>query len=223
MSKNELCIIGLGRLGMQIANSLFADGHNAILIDKDKEKIKLAAKKFEYVFQTDATNLSSLVELNIGDINTVIVSISDIETSIMTCANLKELKIKNIIARAKNAVHKRVLNTIGVRDIVMPEEVVGKMLAMKIMHNMNADIIALNKTINIVQTEVTNPEIFNKKLIDLNLRKIIIGANIISIQRQDKLIFPVTAETILMQADLISAICCSDQIDNFLKYINPRK
>lgn len=222
MAKSDFCVIGLGRFGMQVAKSLAANDYNVILIDNDEEKVKLASKEFEYVFQTDATDLNSLIELNISDINTVIVSISNIEESIMICANLKELKIKNIVARAKNSIHKRVLSTIGVRETVIPEEIVGENIAIKVIHNMTADIFPLGKAISMVRTNVSNPDLYNKRLVDLSLREYG-GANIISIQRQDKLIFPITAETVLLQADVVSAVCNSDSIDAFLKYISPRK
>ncbi|WP_027123948.1 potassium channel family protein [Mycoplasmoides pirum] len=222
MAKSDFCVIGLGRFGTQVAKSLSANDYNVILIDNDEEKTKLASKEFEYVFQADATDLNTLEELNISEVDTVIVSVSNIESSIMIAANLKELKVKNIIARAKNLIHKRVLNTIGVKEAVIPEEVVGNNIAMKMIHKSNADIVTLGKTISIVKSSLTNSKLFNKKLSDINIRAYA-GANIISIQRQDKLIFPVDADTTLMQADFISVVCKSDEIDEYLEFINPTK
>lgn len=221
MAKSDFCVIGLGRFGMQVAKSLNANGYNVIIIDSDEEKIQLASKEFEYVIRADSTNLNSLVELGVSDFNTVIVGVSNIEASIMICANLKELKIKNIIARAKNTIHKRVLNTMGVREAIIPEEIVGENVALKVIHSLNANIYTLGKGISMVQVSVSNPELFNKKLLDLNLRDYA-GANVISIQRQEQLIFPITATTILMQSDLVSAVCKSAAIDVFLNYINPK-
>ena len=220
MAKSEFCVIGLGRFGMQVAKSLIASNHNVILIDNDEEKVNLAAKEFEYVYKADATDLNTLEELNLAEVNTIIVSVSNIESSIMISANLKELKVKNVVARAKNLIHKRVLNTIGVREAVIPEEVVANNIALKLIHKTQADIFSLNKSISIVKTSVSNPKIFGKKLSDLSIRSYA-GANVISIQRQDKLIFPVDADTIIMQADYISVVCQSNQIDEFLNFINP--
>ncbi|WP_033160072.1 potassium channel family protein [Mycoplasmoides alvi] len=222
MAKSEFCVIGLGRFGMQVAKSLVASNHNVILIDNDEEKVNLASKEFEYVFKADATDLNTLEEINLAEVNTIIVSVSNIESSIMISANLKELKIKNIVARAKNLIHKRVLNTIGVREAIIPEEVVANNIALKVIHKTQADIFSLNKSISIVKTNVSNPNLFEKKLSDINIR-LYAGANVISIQRQDQLIFPVDADTILMQADSISVVCKSNEIDDFLNFINPSK
>ncbi|WP_027119663.1 potassium channel family protein [[Mycoplasma] testudinis] len=222
MSKADICIIGLGRFGMQVAKSLQSNNNNLLLIDTRDELVQLASKEFEYVVRADATDLNTLDELGLRTFSTVIVGVSNIEASIMICANLKEVKVKNIIARAKNVVHKRVLNTMGVKDSVIPEEIVGQNVALKVIHNLSADISLLGEGISFVKTAVTNQEIFERKLADLNLRRYG-GANVISIQRDGELIFPITATTILKQGDLVSAVCKSEDIDSFIEYVTLKK
>lgn len=211
--RQDFCVIGLGRFGTNVAHELAANGHNVILIDNDEEKVRLAAKEFEFTFVADTTDLNSLTEINIQDIKTVIVGISNIEESIMTCANLKELNIPRIIARAKNTVHRRVLRAIGVREAVIPEEIVGRNVALKAVHDISADIVNLGHEMTLFRAVVRNKDLFDKRMVDLNLRGEA-GVNIISIQRRGELIFPVTANTILRQADSIAVVCKTESIEH---------
>ncbi|KAB0295835.1 TrkA family potassium uptake protein, partial [Klebsiella pneumoniae] len=89
-----------------------------LILDKNKEKINLEAKRFDFAIHLDATDIMSLADVAINNFDTVILSVSSIEESIIIATNLRELKVKNIIARAKNDVHKRVLKTFGVKEAV---------------------------------------------------------------------------------------------------------
>lgn len=222
MAKADICIIGLGRFGMKVSESLLPNNNKMLLIDNHNELVQLAAKKFEHVVCADATDLNTLEELGLKNFSIVIVGISNIETSIMICANLKELKVKNVIARAKNIVHKRVLNTMGVRDSVIPEEIVAQNIALKVIHNLSADLTFLGQGISFVKTIVTNSKLCDQKIVELNLRNYG-GANIISIQRHGELIFPITGDTTLGENDLVAAVCKSEHLDLFIEYMSAKK
>nr|WP_307915076.1 NAD-binding protein [Mycoplasmopsis bovis] len=70
----------------------------------------------------DATNIKALKALNIAEMDTVVVAVSD---NIEIVATLLELNVKNLIVRAKSKTHARVLKQIGANVIIQPEYEAG--------------------------------------------------------------------------------------------------
>jgi trk system potassium uptake protein TrkA len=139
--KGGYCVIGLGRFGYEVATQLNKMGKNVMVMDTNRDIIQKASKIFDVALVCDASDLNSLKETGIEGVNTVIVGISEIESNIMVCANLKELQIKEIIAKAKNSIHKRVLRTMGVSRIVIPEIEIGDRVAFQALFNIDVDIV----------------------------------------------------------------------------------
>jgi trk system potassium uptake protein TrkA len=141
MAKNDYCVIGLGRFGTEVASQLNKMGGNVMVIDKNPDLIQKAAKIHELAIVSDAGDINSLVETGIAGVGTVIVAVSNIESSIMICANLRELGVKDIIAKAVNNVHKRVLKTMGVPRVVIPEIEIADRIAFQALFNIGVDIV----------------------------------------------------------------------------------
>ncbi|WP_027122058.1 potassium channel family protein [[Mycoplasma] imitans] len=219
MKRADYCVIGIGRFGIKVASKLKELGCKVLILDKNKEKINLEAKRFDYAIHLDATDIMSLADVAINNFGTVILSVSSIEESIIIATNLRELKVKNIIARAKNDVHKRVLKTFGVKEAVIPEEIVGENVAMRVVHSINSEIISIDEDISLVRVYASSKDVVNKKLIDIDVRNKS-KANIISITREYKNIYPITAETMILKNDLITAACNNADISKFLKLMS---
>jgi trk system potassium uptake protein TrkA len=141
MLKKDYCVIGLGRFGKEIATQLNKMGKNVMVIDKDANLIQKASKVHDVAITCDASDINSLAETGVANIITVIVAINDIESNIMVCANLKELGVKDIIAKAINKVHKRVLKTMGITRVVIPEIEIADRIAFQALFNIGVDIV----------------------------------------------------------------------------------
>jgi trk system potassium uptake protein TrkA len=141
MAKNDYCIIGLGRFGVEVAYQLNRMGKNVMVIDKNPNLVQTASKIHELAIACDASDINSLAETGITGVNTVVVAISNIESSIMVCANLRELGLKDIIAKAINNVHKRVLKTMGISRVVIPEIEIADRIAFQALFNIGVDIV----------------------------------------------------------------------------------
>ncbi|WVH36339.1 TrkA family potassium uptake protein [Mycoplasmoides gallisepticum] len=219
MKRADYCVIGIGRFGIKVASKLKELGCKVLILDKSKEKINLEAKRFDFAIHLDATDIMSLADVAINNFDTVILSVSSIEESIIIATNLRELKVKNIIARAKNDVHKRVLKTFGVKEAVIPEEIVGENVAMRVVHSINSEIISIDEDISLVRVYASSKDVVNKKLIDVDVRNKT-KANIISITREYKSIYPITSDTVILKNDLITAACNNADISKFLKLMS---
>ncbi len=221
MKRADFCIIGLGRFGMQVAHSLKENNFTLVLIDNDQHKTNTAAQEFDHVVCCDGSNLTALAELQLEEFSAVIVGVTNIEASIMICANLRELGQKNIIARAKNEVHNRVLRTMGIREALIPEKIVGKNLVIRLIHGMETEIINLGNDILFVRAPVNNKKLFNRTLGEINIREHT-NANLISIMRNGKdVVFPLGPNTPIQPGDVITAVCQLSGVNQYLRYINP--
>ena len=131
--KEQVLIIGLGQFGMSLARTLCEKGFQVIAVDIDQKLVNEAAN-----FATDAICLNaieenSLLKLSPRDRDIVICTIGAKEPSILTVALLKQMGCDNIIARASEPIHARILKAIGAKIIINPEYEYGKKFANKLL------------------------------------------------------------------------------------------
>lgn len=127
--KKQVAVIGLGRLGISLATTLYSLGHDVLALDKDEKNVQDIAPQVTRAVLADATNEAALRELGIGNFDIAIVTTSEIESSVLTVILLKKLGIGYIIARADNELHGSILQKIGADKVVYPEHEMGVMIA----------------------------------------------------------------------------------------------
>ncbi|MCP3941019.1 MAG: TrkA family potassium uptake protein [Desulfobacteraceae bacterium] len=133
----QFLVIGLGNFGYHLASRLYDKGHDILAIDKNSDLVQQIKDQVTQAVVADATDKSVLIALGIEDISTAVVSIgSDLSHSILTVLNLQEIGIKNIIAKAINNPHVRILQKLGVQQIAFPEKDIAVSMAQKL-HNPN--------------------------------------------------------------------------------------
>lgn len=88
----------------------------------------------------------------------------------MTTALFKNLKVKRLISRAIDSLHEKVLNAIGVDEIVHPEEESAERWAKKLCLKGVVDSFELSDDYSIIEVDV--PERFDGKTIrETNIRE----------------------------------------------------
>ena len=130
--KEQILIIGLGQFDMALTKTLYEKGYEVIAVDIDKKLVNEASN-----YSTDAICLDAIDEISISKLSPknrdlIICSIGAREPSILTVALLKQMGCENIVARASEPIHARILNAIGAKRIINPEYEFGKKFANKI-------------------------------------------------------------------------------------------
>ena len=166
----QFVVIGLGRFGSSIARALSAMDFEVLAIDKDESLVKAMEGVVSQAVVMDATDEKSLRELGVQDFDTAVVSMGEtIEDSIMITLTLKELGVKQVIVKAQNDLHSRILKKVGADRITLPEREMAEKLAQSLASPKIFDFIDISDTHGIVEMVV--PKKFaNKTLIELNLR-----------------------------------------------------
>lgn len=129
MKNKTYGIIGLGKFGSVVADELLNNGHTVIIADKNEEALKSLQHEASYAYILDSTSLLALKEAGFHDVEVVIVSIGEnVEQSILTLMALKEIGVKNIIAKATSNIHGQILSKLGATRVIYPEKESAKRL-----------------------------------------------------------------------------------------------
>lgn len=164
-------IVGLGTFGSEVAKHLFQAGHEVIGIDNDRQIVQELKDSLTDVFYGDATEVATLKEIGVEEVDTAIVSLGNkMEASILAVLHLKELKVKNIIAKALNEDHKKILEALGANEIVFPEKDMAIRVASRIVSPNIIDYLPLTSEYIIVETAPLE-EWVGHSLKELNLRQ----------------------------------------------------
>ena len=158
-------VIGLGTFGFSVAQSLFEKGHEVVAIDISEELVQRCRDHVSQAITADATNRETLEALGVKDSDYAIVSVGDrIDASILITLHLTELGVENIVVKAVNDTHGKILTKIGATEIVFPEKQMAVRIADRIGHKGVMDQIQLSDNLSIL--EITVPE----RLVGVNLK-----------------------------------------------------
>jgi trk system potassium uptake protein TrkA len=167
----QFAVIGLGRFGSSIARALSEMNFEVLAIDKDESLVKAMENKVSQAVVMDATDEKALRELGIQEFDTAIVSMGEtIEDSIMITLTLKEMGVRQVIVKAHNDLHSRILKKVGADRITIPEREMAEKLAQSLASPKIFEFIEVSDTHSIIEMVV--PKRFvNKTLNDLELRE----------------------------------------------------
>jgi trk system potassium uptake protein TrkA len=128
--KHSVIVIGLGRFGSAAARELMALGHEVLAIDDSESKVNDIAPEVTHAVELDASDEAALRDVGAGDFEHAIVAISsNTEASIFATMALKNLGVRNVIAKAANTLHGRILERVGASRVVYPEREMGARVA----------------------------------------------------------------------------------------------
>ena len=166
----RVVVVGLGIFGYNIAKDLFENGFEVIAIDKNKEVINRIRDFSTKAILADATDKELLEMIGIQPDDTVIVSFGeDLAASTLLTLHLKEMHVKNIIVKAPNEDHKRILEKVGANEVIIPEKEMASKVAKGIISPNVLDFLPVSEDFTIC--EVAPPAGFlGKTIADLRLR-----------------------------------------------------
>lgn len=164
-------IIGLGNFGASLSQKLTSQGNEVIGIDSRMEKVDLYKEKISHTICMDATDEFTVSGLPLEDTDVVIIAIGEDQgANIMTTALFKNMQVKRLISRAINPLHEKVLEAIGVDEIVHPEEETAERWAKKLCINNVVDSFELNEHFSIIEANVPK-KYFGQTIREIGFRR----------------------------------------------------
>ncbi len=123
-------VIGLGRFGSATAEQLRTLDRDVLAIDEDLGLVQKWADHVTHAVQADARSIDSLRQIGAEDFPIAVVAVgSSIEASVLITANLVDLKIPQIWAKAISKAHGKILSRIGANHVIYPEAEAGERVA----------------------------------------------------------------------------------------------
>jgi len=120
--KRLFTVIGLGRFGYSVAQTMVEKGCEVLAIDKDEERIQAISDIATFAVQCDATDERALKAVSAQNVDVAVVSIGEnIEASILIVQTLKEMGVKSIVAKAVAPIQGKILMNLGVDEVIYPE------------------------------------------------------------------------------------------------------
>ena len=195
-------VIGLGLFGSSVARQLCTLGAEVLAIDTNYELVQQLSGDVTTAAVADARDLEVLRALGVQDCDSAVVAIGDdLAVSVLATMNLKELGIPQIICKAHDETHRKVLEKLGADKVVIPEKEVADKLARSLTSHNVLDFIELSSDYGIVELN-TPKEWIGKSLKDLDVRARL-GVNIIAIERNEKVTVSPRAEFELAKNDIL--------------------
>ena len=195
-------VIGLGLFGSSVARQLCALGAEVLAIDTNSELVQQVSGDVTTAAVADARDLEVLRALGAQECDCAVVAIGDdLAGSVLATMNLKELGIPQIVCKAHDETHRKVLEKLGADKVVIPEKEVADKLARSLTSHNVLDFIELSNDYGIV--EIPAPKAWvGKNLKELNVRAKL-GVNIIAIERNEKVSVSPRAEFELARNDIL--------------------
>ena len=206
----QFAVVGLGVFGRVCAFELQRQGNEVLGIDMDEREVNDVSDVLSHAVIADATDKDTLKELNLNQFDGVMVSIGDhLEASLLCTLNLINLPVKNLWVKAKTDAHHDILESLGVKNIIHPEQDMGIRIAQAMNYPMMKQYLSLGNEEFLVRIDVpahwqahTIAQIRNK-FPDTSLVLIVRGGQVIRTFNDDMLLQPLDS---LVYVGLVSEL-----------------
>lgn len=198
---DPVLVIGLGRFGAAVAESLVGLGHEVLAVDTDPRRVQYWSGRLTSVVEVDSTSEEALRQIGAADFTRAVVAVgADIEASILTTAVLVDLGIEHIWAKAVTQAHGRILERVGATQVVFPEQEMGERVAHMVTGRM-VDYVELDETFAIVET-IAPQELVGRTLGEARVRHRH-GVTVVCIKPAGGSFTYATADTAVAEGDLL--------------------
>jgi trk system potassium uptake protein TrkA len=198
--RHTVLVIGLGVFGSSVAETLMSLGHEVLGVDEDPDVVARMADRLTSVVEADGSSEDAMGQLGIRDFTRGLVAVGDLEASVLAAANLVELGVQHVWAKALSERHARILERIGVRHVVSPEREQGMRVGHLIGGTM-LDFIEVDDGWALVKV-LPLPESVGKTLGESHLRELY-GITVVGTKRPGKPFQYAQRETVIQPDDAL--------------------
>ncbi|CAG7613008.1 potassium channel family protein [Leucobacter soli] len=123
-------VIGLGRFGAATAGQLDRQDREVLVVDTDLALVQKWADRVTHAVQADARSMEALRQIGAEEFQIAVVATgASVEASVLIAANLVDLGVPQIWAKAISLSHGKILERIGVNHVIYPEREAGERVA----------------------------------------------------------------------------------------------
>lgn len=170
MAYNKFAVIGVGGYGSNIARRLAERGAQVFAFDLDEEKIEDIKDDVAFAITINSMDFKALSIQKMEEMDAAVVAIGDnFEATVLTSVHLLDLGVKRIIARANGQDQRLILEKIGIKEILMPEDEVAFLVSEKLLTPSVLSFLQLSDEYEIA--EIKPPKgTLNRTIADIDFR-----------------------------------------------------
>ncbi|SDK04740.1 Trk system potassium transporter TrkA [Natronincola ferrireducens] len=216
----RIIIVGAGKLGYKLAESLSQEENDVIVIDIDSEVLERVNENLDVLtIKANGAQLQALEQLHINNCDLIIAVTGSDETNILVSVTAKKIGCKKAIARIRNPEYANQVDFIksqmGIDYIVNPELATAKEIAKVLLKNQGIYMEDFAKgKVAMVDFRVENLLwVAGKKIKDLNMTGPLL---VVAIARNGEMIIPY-GDTEILSTDTIYVMGQKESINEFSK------
>jgi trk system potassium uptake protein TrkA len=202
-----IMVVGGGKVGYNLAKLLIAEGHEVLLIEKDKTKAAgLVAEFGESLMEGNGSRVSILREGGANRADVLVAVTGTDEDNLVICQVAKSVfKCPRTIARVNDPRNESLFSTLGIDATVSSTRLIDSLIEEQVKaEDMVIPLVTLRSgNVEIIEMDLSRSSwILGKKIRDISLPE---GAIFISIIRGDEVIIP-KGDTELIPGDKVIAL-----------------
>jgi trk system potassium uptake protein TrkA len=218
LSKKFL-IVGLGRFGNAVAETLWNRGQDLTVVDRDPKLVDEIKGHTHAAFVGDGTDPSVLESVGAKSVDTAVVTFGEaFESAVLATAALKSLGVPVIVSRASTARRAEVLRAVGATRVLEIEHEMGVRAAEEILTPNVRDLLDLAGQHRVVPWAATGA-LVGKPLKDSGLRQKyeinVVGMRSADDKQSKKLLFP-APDYVIKEGDILLLVGEESNIQRFI-------
>jgi trk system potassium uptake protein TrkA len=201
----KVLIVGLGRFGDAVAETLWKSGSDVTVVERDPQLVEAIKSHTHAAFVADGAEQQVLESIGAQTMDVAVVTFGDaFESAVMAVSALKTLGVPEIIARATTSRRAEVLRAVGATRVIEVEREMGARLGHEIVSPSARDLLELAAQYRVVPWPVSG-KLVGVSLKDSGFRQRF-GINVLGVRparesTKDRLVFP-APDYILKQGDV---------------------
>ncbi len=209
----RFAVIGLGRFGMEVVQTLAGRGHEVLAIDRLETPVQRAKEVATHAFQAEIVDEELLRELGLDEFDVAVVAIGDdVEASIFVTTLLVEAGIPQVAARANSHLHGLILARVGATRVIYPEQESAAALTQHLRAPNVTGYFALGGGIGVARL-IAPRAWFGRTTADLRRAKPNPSV-ILAIQRGEETLAEPGRDEMISEGDILVLLCPDDKIDD---------
>lgn len=215
-------IVGGGKVGFNLAKELLRDGHEVLLIEKDKNRWALLEQVLgEAVFLGDGCEMQTLQEVGCSRADVVVAVTGHDEDNFTVCQLAKrKFNVPRAIARVNMPQNEAVFKALGVGETICGTRIIYDLIKQE-MESDQVHFLAILKAGGMEIVEITvgqTSPVVGKSLREINFPP---RCLLLSVLRKGEIIIP-SGDTVLEEGDSLISLADRQEVDNLKNLVAPK-
>jgi trk system potassium uptake protein TrkA len=150
-------VIGAGKVGYHLAKALIQEGHEVLVVEKDRKIAESFSDELGEVMNADGCEIRSMTEAGMGRANVVVAVTGDDEDNLVICQMAKrKFGVPRTIARVNDPKNEELFQELGIDQTVSSTRIIFNLIEQQIETTGLIPLAALKKgEIEVVEADIT--------------------------------------------------------------------